>query len=110
MKAVEVAGRTVYVEPLKFKDFVRLIDLITKISEDAEKGKLNLSAYLTDALPLISSMTNLKTEEIENLKASEALKLLEACIEVLLEDRDFFKNLKNILSKVNEALSQSGKR
>ncbi len=110
MKSVEINGKTVYVEPLKFKDFLKFTELLLMISEDAEKDNLRPSEYLSKAIPLMSSMSGLPTEEIENLPAKEALKLLNACIETILEDKDFFKEINKMLQRIAESLSSQQRK
>ncbi|RUM30220.1 MAG: hypothetical protein DSY42_04880 [Aquifex sp.] len=105
MKAVEIQGKKVYVESLKFKDFIRFVELINKILKDAENDTLRVSKYLEEAIPLMSAMSGLPKEEVENLKASDALKLLRTCIEVIKEDEDFLKNLKEAIQTLRESLS-----
>jgi len=111
VKAVELTnGKKVYVRSLKFRDFVRFTNLITRLFEDFtknEKGKveLNASAYFEDFLPVMASMTGLKEEEIENLPASDGLKLLRTCIDVILEDQAFLQEIKNLLKTIAEKLS-----
>lgn len=105
MKVVEIENKKVYIESLKFKDFVKFTELINEILEDAEKNSLNISKYLEKATPLISAMSNLKKEEIEELKASQALRILKACIEVIKEDEDFLEALKETLQALKEFLS-----
>jgi len=99
-------GRNVQVRSLTFKDFIRFSELISQVLNDILKGHINPSAYLQSAIPFISAMTFLSQREIEDLKPSDALKIFNACIDVLKEDTDFFTELKTLLQKANELLSQ----
>lgn len=103
---VEINGKKVRVEPLKFRDFMRFSGLVLSIVQDAEKGELKLGKYFEQALPLMASMTGIKEEEIEELPAKEGLKLLRACAEVILEDEDFFRELNETLKTLTESLSR----
>jgi len=99
-------GREVQVRSITFKDFIRFSELISQVLNDILKGQLNPSAYLQSAVPFMSAMTGLTQKEIEELKPSDALKIFGACIDVLKEDTDFFTELKALLQKANELLSQ----
>jgi hypothetical protein len=99
-------GREVQVRSLTFKDFIRFSELISQVLNDILKGHINPSVYLQSAVPFMSAMTSLSQREIEELKPSDALKIFNACIDVLREDADFFTELKVMLQKVNEFLSQ----
>lgn len=99
-------GRDVQVRSLTFKDFIRFSELISQILNDILKGHIKPDAYLQSAVPFMSAMTSLSQREIEGLKPSDALKIFNACIDVLKEDTDFFTELKELLQKVNELLSQ----
>jgi len=107
MKIVRLSdGRDVQVRSLTFKDFIRFSELISQVLNDALQGQLKPSAYLQSAVPFMSAMTGLGQKEIEELKPSDALKIFNAFIDVLKEDTDFFTELKTLLQKVNELLSQ----
>jgi len=110
VKAIELTnGKKVYVRSLRFRDFVRFTNLITRLFEDfvkeKEKVELNASAYFEDFIPVMASMTGLKEEEIENLPASDGLKLLRTCIDVILEDQAFLQEIKLLLKAIAEKLS-----
>jgi len=102
---VEVGGKSIQVSSLKFRDFVRLMDLIQRLVQDAEKGQLRLGKYLEEALPLVEAMTGLPEDEIKELPASEGLKLLRSCIEKVLEDKDFLRELNQLTEKLKQFLS-----
>ena len=99
-------NREVQVRSLTFKDFIRFSELISQVLNDVFKGHINTSAYLQSAIPFMAAMTSLTQREIEELKPSDALKIFNACIDVLKEDTDFFTELKALLQKANELLSQ----
>jgi hypothetical protein len=99
-------GRDVQVKSLTFKDFIRFSELISQVLNDVLKGHINPATYLQSAVPFMSAMTSLSQREIEALKPSDALKIFNACVDVLKEDTDFFTELKELLQKVNELLSQ----
>lgn len=107
VKTVRLSSdREVQVRSLTFKDFIRFSELISQILNDILKGHINTSAYLQSAIPFMSAMTSLTQREIEELKPSDALKIFNACVDVLKEDTDFFTELKALLQKANELLSQ----
>jgi hypothetical protein len=107
VKTVKLSdSREVQVRSLTFKDFIRFSELISQILNDILQGQLKPNAYLQSAVPFMSAMTSLSQREIEDLKPSDALKIFNACIDVLKEDTDFFTELKALLQKANELLSQ----
>jgi hypothetical protein len=99
-------GREVQVRSLTFKDFIRFSEIISQMLNDILKGQIKPSEYLQSAVPFMSAMTSLSQREIEDLKPSDALKIFNACVDVLKEDTDFFTELKTLLQKVNELVSQ----
>ena len=109
VKAIELTnGKKVYVRSLKFRDFARLVNIITRLFNDfgeKELKEVNLLPYFEEAVPLIASMANLKEEEIENLSVADGLKLLRACVEVILEDQAFLQEIKLLLKAIAEKLS-----
>jgi len=107
VKTVKLSdGRDVQVRSLTFKDFIRFSELISQVLNDILQGQLKPNAYLQSAVPFMSAMTGLGQKEIEDIKTSDALKIFNACIDVLKEDTDFFTELKALLQKANELLSQ----
>jgi len=106
VKTVELSNRRVEVRSLKFKDFIKFSELISAVINDVLKGHVNPSVYLQSAIPFMSAMTSLSQKEIEELAPSDALKIFNACLDVLVEDTDFFTELKTLLRKLNELLSQ----
>jgi hypothetical protein len=107
LKTVRLSdNREVQVRSLTFKDFIRFSELISQVLNDVLQGQFKPSSYLQSAVPFMSAMTSLSQREIEELKPSDALKIFNACIDVLKEDTDFFTELKTLLQKANELLSQ----
>jgi len=109
VKPVEFStGKKVYVRSLRFRDFARFVNIITRLIKDIGKGgieNINLLPYFEEAIPLIASMSELKEEEIENLPVADGLKLLKTCAEVILEDQSFLLELKNLLRTIAEGLT-----
>ena len=102
-------GKKVYVRSLRFRDFARFVNLITRLFKDFTKGEIkeiNLLPYFEEAIPLIASMSGLKEEEVENLPVADGLKLMKTCVEVILEDQAFLEEVKNLLKTVAEGLTK----
>lgn len=110
MKKVSIEDKEIYIQPLKFKHLKKLSNIITIILEDLSKGKIDVEKYLDHATILISSLTEMKPEEIDNLSASDSLKLLTACIDTITEDKDFLDQLSQITQKINTLLSTTLQR
>ncbi len=110
VKPVELSnGKKVYVRSLRFKDFARFVNLITRLFKDFGKGEItevNLLPYFEEAIPLIASMSGLEEKEIENLPATDGLRLLKTCVEVILEDQAFLQEVKNLLRAVAEGITK----
>lgn len=92
-------GRKVYVQSFKFKHFKKLFSIISSLLEDLSKNQLDVEKYIDRAVEVVSAMTDLKEEEIEELSASETLLMLNACIDRILEDTDFLERLRELLRK-----------
>jgi translation elongation factor EF-1beta len=109
VKPVELSTGKAYVRSLRFRDFARFVNLITRLFKDFRKGditEVNLLPYFEEAIPLIASMSGLKEEEVENLPVADGLRLLKTCVEVILEDQAFLEEVKNLLKTVAEGLTK----
>ncbi len=104
-KFVEIEGKKLEVKSPKFKDVIKVIDLIGEIVEDFSQDRLRLGIYLERAVPLMSAMTGLTQMQIEELKPADGLRLLSACIEVILEDVDFLEQIKELLRTASERIA-----
>ncbi|MEM3426736.1 hypothetical protein [Hydrogenobacter thermophilus] len=102
---IELSNRTVYIQELKFKHFKKLFSVISDIVQDVAKGEIRVEKYLDKGSDIISQLTGLAQEEIDELSAGDALKLLNACIEVIVQDTAFLQELKNTIQTVRNSLT-----
>lgn len=107
MKKVSAKDRDIYVQPLKFKHIKKLSNILAYLIEDLSNGKVDIEKYLDHATLLISSLTDLQPQEIDNLDASDSLKLLSACIDTIIEDRDFLDQIGQLTRKINTVLAST---
>jgi len=107
IKKVDINGRQIQVKSLTWKDFKVAFGTISTIILDAVNDNLNPGAYLEDATFLMSKMSDIPVEEIENMRPSDALKILNTCIEVILEDKDFLQEVQKILKTIKKVLGST---
>ncbi len=106
MKVKLSDGREVKIQELKFKHFKKFINLIAQILDDLSKNELKVEKYADYTVELVSAMTSLSEEEIEELSASDALKLLRACIDQIFSDTSFLQELRTLIRKISEEIDK----
>lgn len=103
-------GRKVSVQEFKFKHFKKLFSILTSALEDLSKNELKAENYLDRAVEVISAMTDLREEEIEELSAGDTLLLLNACLDRVLEDTNFLERLRELLKKISSLTSGTSQK
>lgn len=105
MRKVELSDRVVYVKPLTFKAFKKLFAVISSILTDLASNALKPENYLEKAEEIITEMTSLKQEEVENMNAGDVLKVVNTCIDVIVSDEVFLQEVNTILGKLNKNMT-----
>jgi hypothetical protein len=106
-KVILSDGREIKVQELKFKHFKKLLHIIEKILSDVSKNELNTELYLEHAVHIVSGMTELSEEEIENMNAADSIKVLRACIEQIISDTNFLQEVKALIAQISQTLTST---